>query len=382
MEAPNGTYEQRYNYSSFDMEYSATIEFYHQILDVINTYFIPVLVCVGLCGNTLSLVVFLGTYLRKESLSVYLSALAAADSGSLVLIFIAWLQIWNLTIFHQDGICQVTVYLQFVCTFLSMWFMVSFIAERYIAVCYPLKRRHMCTAYRAKVVTSCIAAFSLIGYSFVFGVSGVQRVDGITYCSYHPEYAGITTGLFFMDIIVAFVIPFLSLVTMNGRILHKIIIFYKDRKECRANQLHLRIHSRSSSLANVSQLNASKLMLVISTIFVVISLPNYVIKMRLIVIGFIDSEFQGRPEDYLWKSIFEIVFYINFSINFFLYSICLKKFRVALKLLMKHNKHKLSNAFVKCRNCRFRIVNQEQAEDIQFIGGSLSPETSSFKSRS
>ena len=323
---------------------------FQQILDVINKYVIPVIVGVGLCGNLLSLVVFMGTYLRKESLSVYLSALAIADSGCLISIFIVWLDIWNVTIFHKNGMCQFTVYFTYVCSFLSIWFIVTFIAERYIAVCFPLKRRQMCTPYRAKVVTCSMAFLALFGYSFVLGISGTRNFESYTLCIHLPEHMAITTALTYTDSLVAFVIPFMALLSMNGKILHKLAKVSRNQHDSGRDQ-ELRIHGRVPSPVNSAQLNATKLMVVISSVFVIISIPSYAIKMRLIVISFLDRHYLAKPEEFLWQAVFEFIYYINFSINFFLYSICLKKFRMALRMLIENMKHRSEGVVKKLQGC-------------------------------
>ncbi|KAG8326321.1 G-protein coupled receptor activity protein [Homalodisca vitripennis] len=48
-----------------------------------------------------------------------------------------------------------------VCSFLSVWFVVAFTVERFIAVRYPLKRPSMCTVTRAKMVLSVLTLFTL-----------------------------------------------------------------------------------------------------------------------------------------------------------------------------------------------------------------------------
>lgn len=49
-----------------------------------------------------------------------------------------------------------------VCSFLSVWFVVAFTVERFIAVRYPLKRPSVCTASRAKMVLTVLTLFTLI----------------------------------------------------------------------------------------------------------------------------------------------------------------------------------------------------------------------------
>ena len=68
--------------------------YYAQILRVVNVldlYLLPLISVVGCIGNILSFLVFTATYLRRLSSSVYLAALAVADTIFLVVLFINWL---------------------------------------------------------------------------------------------------------------------------------------------------------------------------------------------------------------------------------------------------------------------------------------------------
>ena len=64
--------------------------YYAQLLRVVNIldlYLLPLISVVGCIGNVLSFVVFTTTYLRRLSSSVYLAALAVADTIFLLVLF-------------------------------------------------------------------------------------------------------------------------------------------------------------------------------------------------------------------------------------------------------------------------------------------------------
>jgi len=64
--------------------------YYAQLLRVVNVldlYLLPLISVVGCVGNVLSFLVFTTTYLRRLSSSVYLAALAVADTVFLVVLF-------------------------------------------------------------------------------------------------------------------------------------------------------------------------------------------------------------------------------------------------------------------------------------------------------
>lgn len=105
-------------------------------IELFHLYYTPILVYLGSVGNCLCIYVFRCPKLKKLSTSCYLSALAISDTVYLVALFIVWLTLVGIDIFNKTGPCQVIVYVTAVCSFLSVWFVVAFTVERFVAVRY------------------------------------------------------------------------------------------------------------------------------------------------------------------------------------------------------------------------------------------------------
>lgn len=125
-------------------------------------YYTPVIAITGTIGNILSVLVFFRTKLKKLSSSYYLTALGISDTGYLVIAFINWLIVLNINLYNRNYLCQLFTFLVGLWSALSVWFVVAFTVERFIAVLYPLKRQTMCTVRRAKSVL-----FFLVIYGFL-----------------------------------------------------------------------------------------------------------------------------------------------------------------------------------------------------------------------
>ena len=91
------------------------------IVTNLDYYLVPVIISVGLLGNTLSFMVFVFTNLKTLSSSVYLAALSISDSGFLICVFFSWVINMDVRIYHEQGWCQTFVYLTYVFSFLSVW---------------------------------------------------------------------------------------------------------------------------------------------------------------------------------------------------------------------------------------------------------------------
>lgn len=120
------------------------------ISDTIHTlrlYYTPIIVTLGTIGNCLTICVFLSNKLNNTSTSFYLAALAICDTGYLIYAFVNWVELTGYKQFDQE-ICKFTLYLSQLCRFTSVWFVVAFTVERFVAVCYPLRQKSICTVFR------------------------------------------------------------------------------------------------------------------------------------------------------------------------------------------------------------------------------------------
>lgn len=162
----NFTYDYTYGYnvSNVTYEYESdediTSTFAYQLGDFLTHYYTPFLVFFGSIGNILSVIVFFKTKLRKLSSSYYLAALGISDTCFLLGAFASWLNYVNINIYNREYYCQFFTYISGLCSFLSVWFVVAFTVERYIAVLYPLKLQTMCTVKRTCMV---LAGLIIVG---------------------------------------------------------------------------------------------------------------------------------------------------------------------------------------------------------------------------
>lgn len=154
-----------YTNSSNKSEHDLGIEIAYFIGDFLTHYYTPALVLIGTTGNILSVIVFFKTKLRKLSSSYYLAALGISDTCFLLGAFVSWLNYYNINIYNRNYYCQFFTYVSGLCSFLSVWFVVAFTVERYIAVLYPLKRQTICTVKRA-----CTVLFVLCVLGFLINI--------------------------------------------------------------------------------------------------------------------------------------------------------------------------------------------------------------------
>lgn len=270
----NSTTNSVYSYETieYDEEASACSPVYF-ILDIFHLYYIPFIISIGLVGNLLSCIVFLNTHLKMRSSSYYLAALATADFGFLIALLFVWLnsQIgWQ--VFNEDGWCEILVYISAVCSSLSVWLIVAFTVERFIAVQYPLHRPHMCTTRRAKTIVIVLIGLSLICHSYAFFTAGVVHHQGDNEsgtCDLKPQHLEAMRIISIIDTIVSLIFPLILIVVMNTMITRNLFKFSRKFKSTTDNGVTIsnQFPSRDRSDINLNQIPVCFIIFFISFLF-------------------------------------------------------------------------------------------------------------------
>ena len=140
-----------------------------------------------------------------------------------------------------------------------------------------------------------------------------------------------------IDFFLTFVIPFLTIVALNTLIIIKSGQYDRllERSYTQSStyilQNLLKHHLRRSKYHR----RITKMLLIISTTFLLLNTPMHLLK----VYYFFFSNDDTYDKKSSYESIIEMLtfylFYTNFSINFFLYSLCGKNFRLCLMDIIK-----------------------------------------------
>lgn len=256
LDVDSAYYDNSYNETSFLYDSCGIFEYY---LELLHRYYIPVMIFVGLIGNFLSCVVFLTTYLKLRSSSYYLAALAIADFSFLVVLTIVNFSYTGIMdLFNKEVWCQVFVYISSVASILSVWLIVAFTVERFIAVQYPLQRPSICTVTRSKMTVCVISALALASQCYVFWTAGVRKNENNQdTCSMIPEQLNAMKVINTIDCITTLIIPFLLIVVMNVMIAKNLYRFSKRMRnspleECLTSEKSIDFTKDVSKVQNTS----------------------------------------------------------------------------------------------------------------------------------
>ncbi|XP_050395134.1 thyrotropin-releasing hormone receptor-like [Patella vulgata] len=300
------------------------------------SYFTPVILLVGLTGNILSLRVFLSKNMRKLSASTYLAALSTSDILALIFyVFVDWLKRglpafnadFKVMFLETDVVCQAILYLSYLSRFLSAWFIVSFTAERYIGVCLPLRRKDICgKRFSQKIICTLVVCSGCI-MMYKPLLSGVYEINHtkVKMCTRDPE---LSFPVFILDSIFAVMItfiPFIIITVLNTLIMRKLFLRNKKHRS-------IKIITEES----IIKLEFTIILLVISFVFIALNLPFFCVWCKQFLLS-ISASMNKHAHDFDNMQglllITRVIFYLNYCINFFLYSITGAYFRKELKIL-------------------------------------------------
>ena len=306
---------------------------FRHVIRMLDYYIVPIIVVVGLAGNSLSCVAFLMTSLKTLSSSVYLASLAVADSGFLVCVLFSWSTNLGVGLYNMPFGCQFFTFSSYVFSFLSVWLVVGFTVERYIATCFPFKRNEMCTPRRAKLVVAGLTTLAVLIYSYALWTSSVQAMHGQQLCMPISKYIDFLKLTVNIDTTLTFLIPFLAIFILNVRIVCAVT---------RIKQQHIQVSAIQDSptapsfTQNRIHTKVTTMLLVVSTSFLLLNLPKHIL--HILSMEFLNHLVLNSTNYSAISKLVTYIFYLNFSINFFLYSLCGKNFRVALRILFKRKR--------------------------------------------
>ena len=286
----------------------------------------PILIAFGTLGNTLSIVVRTRKSIRRLTIALYLTVLAASD---LLVLYTGLLRQWLLYLFDFDirdvskSFCKIHPWLVYSSLDFSAWILIAVTLDRTVAAWFPHSMKTKCSSRHAVFLIVGILMFVLgLNSHLLYGMeinrnsSGVEQkcmpVNDIYGYFLHKVWPWIDFSLYCL-------IPFVLIVTGNCLIILKVYKTQRKRKRAQALSNHYRAHKQSSMTAMLFTLNI---------VFLITTSP-------VSIYNIIDS-YQystGRRPGYMifWWAIVNMLMYTNNAINFLLYCLSGSVFRKEAK---------------------------------------------------
>lgn len=332
----------------------------------VYAYLTPLIIVVGIIGNLTSLRIFTMRSMRVLSAGLYLAAISASDLFViLTYVLLEWLAKGlprlngqGIHLINTKGICQLFLLLSYTLRFTSVWLITVFTIERYIAIDKPLHRKVLCTrALSRKLICSVFGVAILLSMykpllsgqtvynpklshsqddKRLYNPSDVPlddsdaKLSDVYVCSSMEEHKSLN---FYLDSIYGCtitIVPFIIITIFNSLILRSLL-----RKSHPSPDV-----KPKSSRENRLRVEFTVILLAISTSLICLNLPYFIVWLQQFILS-ADQQFTGKLQDPEWKAemksdlfyLTKTIFFINYSINFFLYALTGKQYRLHLKAM-------------------------------------------------
>ena len=313
----------------------------------------PFIIFIGILGNSISLVIFRKRQLRKLSASLYLSAICISDTCVLLTyVLLDWLNKglprWpggaRVQVINIQGLCQVFMFVSYTFRIISVWLIIVFTFERYVAICWPFQRRLICTrSFSIKMIIS-VSVIACLLSLYKPLIVNVNITNEVKLCTKAKGYEDLNFTLDSIYGVMITAVPFILITLFNIQILRRLV--------CRTTE-HMEV--RSISTDSKMRLEFTFILLSISTCFVCLNMPYFILWCkRFSEISTNENSQNGMLNLVLTRTsvqqntnrsgllITRTIFYLNYSINFFLYSLTGKQYRKYMKqLLCCHGEERL-----------------------------------------
>ncbi len=280
----------------------------------------PLIIAIGTVGNLLSAVVMTRPNLRKLTATLYLAVLAAVDT---LVLYIGLLRQWMLNVFgtdvrdHSIAVCRIHSFVIYLAIEIEPWVIVCVGIERVVAIYFPHKAKQTFTR-RFAAFQMAIIGVILAGVNSYFYWT-VTLVKGRCTTSNDQRYRYVDKEISpWIVFCLASLIPFLIMLVTNSAIAAK-LIHANYVKKVRLN------------VGNDPKLTSiTVLLLSINIIFLLTTAP-----LTVLIITF---HSRNDPLKYPTRwAIFNLLFYMNYSINFLLYCLSVPRFRRELRRMCRRN---------------------------------------------
>uniref|UniRef100_A0A8C4RYU2 Growth hormone secretagogue receptor type 1 n=1 Tax=Erpetoichthys calabaricus TaxID=27687 RepID=A0A8C4RYU2_ERPCA len=288
------------------------------------------LFCVGVCGNTMTILIIRRYKDMKTTTNLYLSSMAVSDLIILLCLPFDLYRLWKYYPWiFGEVICRLFHYINEGCTYATILHITALSIERYLAICFPLKAKVFVTRRRVKyaiVLLWTLALSSAAPMLFLFGVqyeNSTHPVAEHRACKYtaHALSSGLLDTMIWMSTLY-FIIPMTCLTFLYGSIGWKL---WRSKTQVQGPHAANRERYHKQTV---------KILAVVVLAFAICWLPFHIGR-------YLFMHFQTYYEMTL-SQYFNMVsmhlFYLSASINPVLYNLMSKKYRAAAYRLLLHKK--------------------------------------------
>ncbi|XP_077075055.1 growth hormone secretagogue receptor type 1 [Siphateles boraxobius] len=285
------------------------------VLVVVTALCVPLLL-LGLLGNALTILVVWRRPQMRSTTYLYLSSMALSDVLILLLMPLDLYKLWRFRPWLLgDAVCKLSVFVGECCTFSSILHMTALGAERYLAVCFPLRARMLVTRGRVRVLIAGLWAVASLSAGPALALVGVEQLEGGASecrCTQFAQTSGLLKAMLWLSNLY-FIFPLAVLSLLYGLI---------------ARRLHLRAHLHRDK----THRQTLRMMVVIVLVFISCWLPFHVSRTLFSVS---DSSVNLYYISQYFNLVSLVLFYVSAAVNPLLYNIMSARYRANVLAMLQ-----------------------------------------------
>ncbi|GAB1598942.1 somatostatin receptor type 2-like [Argonauta hians] len=323
--------------------YQASLFQIDPLRETLELYAVPTVIGVGIFGNIWAFLTFHYTSIKRIPATHSMMALAVVDNGVLFTkLLMTWLPRHRIDIYNRYGGCQLIVLCNFLCIFLSPWYLVCLLIERYLDLIHPSSQWRIKTTFRARLISIGVAIFALAFYLHIAWIFGVD--DESNRCTLWPDSANYYHKLNIIDTVIVVLLPNVCFVVLLLRLLLYMWYDYQTRRSLRCLQPNLRQNANSTTIVANFKTNTitnnttnesvfpndmgSDLTTMVTTVTFVTILLTFLNNASRVAMTF------GNRRYVKIISYFSIVNELNYAVRFYIYFIVSPTFRYHIRELL------------------------------------------------
>lgn len=312
------------------------------IMTYIDRVILPLIILMGVTGNSLSIAVMRTKYFSSTSSALWLIALSFSDSVWLMTQpfskqYVIHLLGYDVRAFY-DPLCKLYFIMHRSAKMVSSWMVVGLCIERFIIVWYPLKAKIIMTRRTVSIMMAVIlvVTFTFTGiWSFASKIVKGKCLSDV-YDKENKLESYMFGAMLRIGSLAFSITPMVILVCLTPLIIWKLIQVQRNRES---------LTNRKSSDDN-GKITAMLISIVIA--YFVLVLPMMIVHNTAYELG-INATGHSTSNDIrgfmMFKNIAKFLMQLNFALNFFLYMLTSKKFRDTLFGLFECSKQKFTRNF-------------------------------------
>ncbi|PVD29888.1 hypothetical protein C0Q70_09145 [Pomacea canaliculata] len=312
------------------------LKYYAGIYHSFHNSYIWVLAALGVPGNIACLLTL--TSMTMTTSIFYVTLLAGTDLLALVLKII-FHQLSNHSIPLYDVGCKLGSFVEVVSCYAN-WTLVLICFERFLAVCYPLKRNAYFTEARAVAIAAIIAIIIFLCYLYAIIL---YQFDPDKLCGFFNGPPGFTQYWIWTATILYSLLPFVLLAVLTVFIIHSLRKHFRSRHTLQATSGVEQSFSRA-------EFSICVMMVAAAVVFLFLTLPSclFFVLSEAQVLGYDSTDLQIISV--LMAEFSTELADSNHAINFYIYFLTNGRFRARFKALVQRGFKKVPESTVDYRS--------------------------------